>query len=608
MRRTLLAFSAASLLVSICGASAQQVEVPIGRGPNYSVPGGGRFFTDRYAVEQAREWVQEELEKAVDSELGRGSRDFLGPDRVVLDRIWAVCPQTFFFLRNLPERARLQIVKEVVANARTRWLLAGGFQPRPVVPSLIELRPLGPEYHNQLRDDLCDHGICPDPGTDTALLKVAKIRFLVLSAIPAGLHSVLTQEMDDGAFLRAVEILASWPSLGAAVLELPPSLRAHTIERLNLDSYTKADFFSRPWTADEATRRRLTEFVTEIVREERIWPGTLGELAKKLKGRMVALREIAGPRRLRCVTARKDASTIQSFEVPFNPWEFFGIEKRVVAKDFERLLGASRADQPVLFLGGARDYSTHDLLRGWLTARSFDDSLRFADLHVENFRQLVSRDLAPARTVLFNLIPESRATIRRAGLPGSERRWQRARQTYDEFARRKGLIVGDGTSREKLLATLREGVLDTIVIVAHGESDGIFLADGSKLSVEDILDFPALDSARKPLVVLVSCAAGRFEKSLRSMAQALLLRGRACAVLAPTRKIPVLGGTIQFLERLLGPGKRPAATAFRHLSSPWQLYVEWRDGVVYPREHSCDIKAVASAQQASPSCGWSSAS
>jgi hypothetical protein len=239
-------------------------------------------------------------------------------------------------------------------------------------------------------------------------------------------------------------------------------------------------YFLEPQTAPQALCIGLSA-PTILSRLERIFPERL-ELGASGK-------EDGSPtrRRLNCLVAHEDVLTAHEIEVP--PWKllkFFGIEKRVVAKDFEKLVGAPRPDQPILFLGGGSDYSTHDLLPGRLTARSFDDSPRFSDLHVENFRQLTNRDLAPANTILFNLIPESLATIRRVGLFGSERRWRRARRTYEEFARQRGLILGDGGSREKLLAALRDGVLDTIVIVAHGETDGIYLADGSKISDAEV--------------------------------------------------------------------------------------------------------------------------
>ena len=285
-------------------------------------------------------------------------------------------------------------------------------------------------------------------------------------------------------------------------------------------------------------------------------------------------RDVDTPGKLDVLLSSSQGTSQQ--EVPVPRWEFLGLERRAVAARFERLLADVDAGEPVLFLRGQPRSSTHALLPHRLTARTFDNSPRFADTHIENINHLANATLTPDRTVLFNLVPESPEALESMGLKGNAGRWATARKKYDELASKKGLRQTAGTDRETILETLRKGDVDTIVIVAHGKSDAIYLPDGSMITVSDILDLPPIDSVRKPVVILVACDAGRMKKGLTSIAQALLYRGRASAVVAPTARIPALGSTLRFLDRIINPEPTPARDAFRLLGEPWQLYVEYR--------------------------------
>ena len=598
MDRIAAILAVAILLLPAGGVAAQQA---LGQNPKPTEPGTSPssipFGEGTLGLPANQERIDREagkdFEKVAERRLGNAAFATLSkPDREILGRLWAVCPNTFLLVANLPKSLQSPILREILVHARTERAIASDFHPRP--PDQLTFRPLPMLDLKNPRDTERDwlqylYGILPDSIADDRLFGLARRKTLARALIPSELQPLLeSMKLDE--LLEVVKYFAGSPSLAGAIAALPPALRPRAIPRVvsqldvaSADAVNSAyeagargeDAYTR--AAEGEARRRAAELVLALgampqAKDEKDWPNLVAEMAKAVRWPVISLSRHPESRRIRCLVAH--GASLKEKDIAVPRWEFLGIEKRTVAKDFGRLIGDSHPDEPVLFLGGDRDYSTHDLLPGRLTARSFDNSARFADLHVENFRQLAGRGLDPAHTILFNLIPESGETIRQLGLAGSEQRWQRARQRYDSWAKRKGLIRGDGSSRDQIFAALREGKLDTIVIVAHGERDGIFLQDGSKISVQDILNLEPLSSTHKPIIVLVSCETGRFDAGLRSMAQALLLRGRASAVLAHTERVPVLGPTIRFLDKILTVEAKPGGEAFKHLAGPWQLYVD----------------------------------
>ncbi|HVT61806.1 MAG TPA: C25 family cysteine peptidase [Thermoanaerobaculia bacterium] len=371
--------------------------------------------------------------------------------------------------------------------------------------------------------------------------------------------------LSDIDFSRAAAMTTQSNQLQQSLVSLPEGLRAPALA-LTAKQDLPSDVAQSQAAALASALHRLGRAFGDGG-----WPATIEAVAKRLDYRVVALPERSEPRRVPFVTARGGRINIGELRVP--RWDFLGIDRAVVARDFKRRIGNLRSDEPVLFLSG-HEFSTHSLLPHHLTARTFDGSGRFADMHVTNFRDLMSRNLDPKRTAFFNLIPESSEAIEKLGLAGGKKRWQQARRRFDKIAGDKGLQRGDGGNREQLLEVLRKGEVDTIVIVGHGKQDAIYLADGSIISVQDILDFGPRESGKKPIVVLISCETGRFDSALRSIAQALLLQGRASAVLAPTRKVPALGATLRLVASLFGGASRAAADAFKEVRDPWQMYVD----------------------------------
>jgi hypothetical protein len=285
-----LSVLAAGLLLALSAHEAparQVVEVPVGTGLGRvgSVPGGGAVSTGRWSAgtsssaEHVERFVAEELKGEVISEVGAGFRDGIGPDKEMLDRIWVVCPQTFQFLRELPERVRPQVARELVARAWTRRPLAAGFVPNT---SLQWIPPLTLAL-DWRRQRFAEYGIHPDPGTDDLLLRAAKKRVLTHTpSIPAELHPVLIKEMSEWNLLTAVELFDAWPHLAAAILELPAGVRAEAIERLNREVAEAKEVHQDgyPLAADERLLASLTRLTAQLAQEQQSRPRVLAELAK----------------------------------------------------------------------------------------------------------------------------------------------------------------------------------------------------------------------------------------------------------------------------------------------------------------------------------------
>jgi hypothetical protein len=274
------------------------------------------------------------------------------------------------------------------------------------------------------------------------------------------------------------------------------------------------------------------------------------------------------------VSVTRDGET-STHDLTLPRWELLGIERRVIRDRLVKQVGPLGPNDPVLFYGhGSIDFSTNQLLPERLSARTFDNSKRFHEKHVENLNLLGSARLDPATTIFFNLLPGAADTaIGPRMSQRDQRRWTTLRKGYDELAASRGLQVPTVSSKDALISVLTDAKLDTIVIAGHGDSQGIYFPDGSKFTVEDVLALPPIERARPPIVVLVSCETGRpSQDATMTIAQALLYRGRATAVVAPTTRIVAGGTTLEFLNKLFADNS-VAAEAFKRLNGPWQLYV-----------------------------------
>jgi len=279
----------------------------------------------------------------------------------------------------------------------------------------------------------------------------------------------------------------------------------------------------------------------------------------------------------------KRGDVTQSFEVEVEGvvrqikaprYELFGFENRALRRRFAEAVGELDPDQALLVASPDLHVSTHELFPDNLSARTFDHTGQFMQTHKENLAQLLQWRPDPRRTRFFNLIPTDRAVLSTLGLQGGAEAWEKARTQFAEFAEGKGFVGAKESSSERLLESLRDDEIDTLVIVAHGETSAIHFPDGTKVTVDDILNLAPSREGRRPVIVLVSCNTGNAaQRGVTNIAQALLKRGRAAAVLAPTSRIPASRVTIDFLKTLFDQERSGPA----RLQGPgwgWQFYVE----------------------------------
>lgn len=274
------------------------------------------------------------------------------------------------------------------------------------------------------------------------------------------------------------------------------------------------------------------------------YPEVANTLAAKLGGRLLAVSEERGAGH-RVIQVK--AGSGQSRKVLVPRWEFFGLERRAVAKRFSEAAGRPTPDEVVLFVGGDQDYVTRELLPGHFTARTFEASLQHADRHLANVRSIESRSIDPSKVAFFDFLPQTGAEVAALPAAGSTERWLGVAARFREAAKP---FRAAGVSRESFLSALRSGNQDAIVVVGHGTPDAILLPNGDKITRQDILDLPPFQGDRQPLIVLVACRTGAVANGSQAVAQALLSRGYASAVLAPTRWIEPRQELATFVETL----------------------------------------------------------
>ena len=161
--------------------------------------------------------------------------------------------------------------------------------------------------------------------------------------------------------------------------------------------------------------------------------------------------------------------------------------------------------------------------------------------------------------------------------PDQAQVWPKTPEKPRELLAKLALEANESPSsnRASVLEALANPANDVITIVAHGTERAIFLPDGTKIDVNDILSLPDPPAGgRKPLVVLLACNTGKgLRDGTTSIAQALLMRGRAAAVVGPTENIPAGGKTSDVLAKILR-GEMTACTLLKEMPPNWQTWVE----------------------------------
>jgi hypothetical protein len=281
-------------------------------------------------------------------------------------------------------------------------------------------------------------------------------------------------------------------------------------------------------------------------------PDLAAAVAQQVGGDLliVANKKTARYRYVRIRSGRNRSSAI--IRIP--RWELFNLEQSLVARRFEEAAGSPSKKAPVLFIGGDTDYVSRELLPNHFTARTFDRSMRFADRHLNSLVEVAKRTVDPTNVAFFNGMPQSKADVKAFRAEGLYRTWLNLRRKFEKVQEEFD-VESSPSSREAFLAELATGAKDVIIVVAHGTEDGIFLRPGERVSREDIINLKPRSSGPAPLVLLLACRTGAVEKGSRAIAQTLLYRGYASAVIAPTQLIRPREELAEFLRSVLRGGR-----------------------------------------------------
>lgn len=291
-------------------------------------------------------------------------------------------------------------------------------------------------------------------------------------------------------------------------------------------------------------------------------------LAEKVRAEVSIDETQERPTKLTVLINMDGKTSEQSVDIP--QWEFFKIERAVVQRRMSKAFARVPHDAPIFFTALPPGMSTSDLLPGRTATRTFDNSPRFSQDHIRNFENIKSTKLRRENTRVFNFVGPPNGS---SGKNNS--RWEKLRALYDSAADRLGLTVG--SNKAELLNSLSAGDLDVIVIVAHGDKNSIYLPDGSSVTVDDVLQLSPLTSDRRaPIVVLLSCETGSTAgRGMVTIAEALMLRGRASAVFAPTREVSAGTSTVRILEEFVNSASSGKFDDWvQRLRGPWQVIVD----------------------------------
>lgn len=408
-------------------------------------------------------------------------------------------------------------------------------------------------------------------------------------------------------FELMVSLLSEYPSLQAAILKLPLEHHAKALKKLaelaqrqgiwlstdmgiglpnRYDSKEGYPNLRRPQAKYDGRPQNVNVNSLEVAlhqyRTEVQFPGIIVKLTKPEMDK------------IRYEVSRHGENASTDISTP--TWEFLGIEKLIIStrftESFDKVLSIlpstlpkvsnrhadldARLKDPVLFIGNEINRPTNELLPGRFTARAFDNTGQYLEQHANNLRGLTKRTFDPKKTMLFNLLPEHEQIISQFGLSGSAKQWKKLKKSFHELAGEIGVKSVSAPAKQALLKAWAKQSMDTIIIVAHGDRNSIYLSDGTSISTTDISNLRVTVRSPPPMVVLVSCETGKPDLSgIRSIAQALVAKGLATAVLAPMTEIPGNKTSLQFVRELFESGDAgDAPKAFSNLSGPWQIYVE----------------------------------
>jgi hypothetical protein len=188
---------------------------------------------------------------------------------------------------------------------------------------------------------------------------------------------------------------------------------------------------------------------------------------------------------------------------------------------------------------------------------------------------LAFRPLKASNTILFNGLPfetrgqSSTSELSRMKVANDRDGWLRERKTIETSAEEIGVPAIRAT-KPALLDELKSGNKDVIFVIAHSDSQSIYLpgSDGDKISIRELRSLKR-DNTPDRIVVLLVCEGGSVNERTSSMAEILLQNNLAKSVLA-TPDLVDARGIAAMLRQLRDPATH-IKSAFTNL---WQLVLK----------------------------------
>lgn len=149
---------------------------------------------------------------------------------------------------------------------------------------------------------------------------------------------------------------------------------------------------------------------------------------------------------------------------------------------------------------------------------------------------LIVKPFGLDEVVVFDGLPHetgpanSRSELRRMGLTSSAKEWKTVRQDIHSAI---GTITTEIATKGALEKELRSGSKNVLFLIAHSDSESIFLPGlhGARLSMKE-LDQIQRDAAPNRVVVLLACKTGQVNGKTNSIAEIILKNKLAATVLA----------------------------------------------------------------------------
>jgi len=241
----------------------------------------------------------------------------------------------------------------------------------------------------------------------------------------------------------------------------------------------------------------------------------------------------------------------------------------------DKLYDAVPKEDLIVFAGSIPEFA-----REWISncKRCVIYSRRSRAVHLSDLRAaalLASRPINPADTIVFNALPFEKETDRssnelaRMEVAHDQAGWLKANDQITASAKGVGLTV-DRAEKSKLIHELQDGNRNVIFIIAHSDSQFLYLPgqDGARVSLEELRSLRRQEAPDR-IVVLMVCEGGNVNERAVSVGEILLQNNLAKTVLATPSLVDARG--IAGMLRLFRDPSTSPRSAFPNL---WQMVVE----------------------------------